>query len=1044
MTLGLVWSLIQHRNLQMNKTGTGSGVTAKEGLLSWCTECASVLPGLAIDNFTTSWYDGLAFLALLAKQRPELVDFSKHTKETQRNNLECAFALGEKEFGIVPLLDVEDFFEATVTIDERSMMTYISEFFVAFSSSKAEQSLPVSAPTQANAEELEKRTDQLAELQQALENAQKEITELRQKLQSSQGSAEVQNVLDNCQEDLKQLREKELALQTTNAELQHKLSQRETNDSGELAKLQGMLAEHERKAGEQNDQLNREQEKSRDLNILLQQCELQLEQKKGEAAARNAREVAANAKLTAAKSEISTLNQIIAERNKQLVGQQHEHELDGKNVITKLREDLSTKAALLERADAALAAQAAQAKERESTIAAHVVKCNEQISLLAQEKRELADKTLEAQQQLADLQAKFEKKQSAEGEELRQKDEIVAALRAEIARMSAVKAEELATKDQKIALLQASVTRLESDVESHMRDFASSVGGFSSETASEALKREQEVVEELSRTRAEMRRQTEANETELALLRAEVASLRANEVPLRDEVSSLRAEVERREADNKKWAEHGSMSESTIASLKMHIAQMEKEREKDKAREEVVCPRCRSVQQTIDEVSASLEQHNAQWQERLSALSERVEHSGQRIAVMQHETLTKTATLESDLHGALMELHVTRSRLERRLAASSTSTSTTTTAMSTTSTASLTSTSTSTSMMTTTTSATEVAAALGATSQSEIRDTIARVTAEADALNADLVSREQRNTADMQLVTTKLAQLKALRSLLHMEPLSPPHSPQAQPSPPPVQQIASADVAYEVPTSEGSYGSDGGCADAAGSSLTRPMSPSRIPRPKMTPSKDSLQKRAPETRRSVDTKKAASPTTTTAVRRYSAASKLPSAKIEHTAKSIPHTRLPYAFDSFKPHTSDCRDPRLRKKFDALLAKTNASGVVGCLNVSAASTDDVANAAPNSAAEVTPVVLQDFLLAEYSTSVTLQQARRLLLLMNPKQGLVQWAQFYSVLYEYVSTHKSNARHGPAAAATTRPAARPSSSPRTQQAAATTASPRSIRK
>lgn len=57
-------------------------------------------------NFHTSWRDGLAFCALIARFRPDQLDFSKRDKSKMVENLTVAFTTAEK-LGIPALLDVE-------------------------------------------------------------------------------------------------------------------------------------------------------------------------------------------------------------------------------------------------------------------------------------------------------------------------------------------------------------------------------------------------------------------------------------------------------------------------------------------------------------------------------------------------------------------------------------------------------------------------------------------------------------------------------------------------------------------------------------------------------------------------------------------------------------------------------------------------------------------------------------------------------------------------------------------------------------------------
>jgi len=129
MILGMVWAIILDYQI---KGISVEELSAKEALLLWCQRKTKGYENVKVDNFSSSWRDGLALCALIHKHRPDLIDFDSLDKADHKKNLQLAFDVAEKHLGISPLLDVEDV--DVERPDERSVMTYISEFYHKFTS----------------------------------------------------------------------------------------------------------------------------------------------------------------------------------------------------------------------------------------------------------------------------------------------------------------------------------------------------------------------------------------------------------------------------------------------------------------------------------------------------------------------------------------------------------------------------------------------------------------------------------------------------------------------------------------------------------------------------------------------------------------------------------------------------------------------------------------------------------------------------------------------------------------------------------------------
>ncbi|KAM3595037.1 uncharacterized protein V6R79_017444 [Siganus canaliculatus] len=102
-------------------------VSAKKALLLWVREqCHKAGCTLNVKDFKASWRSGVVFLAILYALRPDLVDLSKARTRSNKQNLEEAFRIAERELRIPRLLDPDD-----VDVrdpDEKSIMTYVAQF----------------------------------------------------------------------------------------------------------------------------------------------------------------------------------------------------------------------------------------------------------------------------------------------------------------------------------------------------------------------------------------------------------------------------------------------------------------------------------------------------------------------------------------------------------------------------------------------------------------------------------------------------------------------------------------------------------------------------------------------------------------------------------------------------------------------------------------------------------------------------------------------------------------------------------------------------
>ncbi|XP_050545575.1 microtubule-actin cross-linking factor 1 isoform X5 [Daktulosphaira vitifoliae] len=130
LTLGLIWTIILHFQISDIVVGEEPNVSARDALLKWARKSTSKYPGVRVSDFTSSWRDGMAFNAIIHRNRPDLVDWRTVKNKTVRERLESAFYTAEREYGVTRLLDPEDV--DTHEIDEKSIITYISSLHEVF------------------------------------------------------------------------------------------------------------------------------------------------------------------------------------------------------------------------------------------------------------------------------------------------------------------------------------------------------------------------------------------------------------------------------------------------------------------------------------------------------------------------------------------------------------------------------------------------------------------------------------------------------------------------------------------------------------------------------------------------------------------------------------------------------------------------------------------------------------------------------------------------------------------------------------------------
>lgn len=87
--------------------GQEDNISAREALLRWARKSTARYPGVRVNDFTASWRDGLAFSALIHRNRPDLIDWRDARQKRVRERLETVFSIAETNYGVTRLLDAQ-------------------------------------------------------------------------------------------------------------------------------------------------------------------------------------------------------------------------------------------------------------------------------------------------------------------------------------------------------------------------------------------------------------------------------------------------------------------------------------------------------------------------------------------------------------------------------------------------------------------------------------------------------------------------------------------------------------------------------------------------------------------------------------------------------------------------------------------------------------------------------------------------------------------------------------------------------------------------
>jgi hypothetical protein len=72
-----------------------NATSARESLLRWCRKMTEDYENVDIENFSSSWSNGLAFCALVNHFMPDAFDYTELDASNPRYNFDLAFRVAE-------------------------------------------------------------------------------------------------------------------------------------------------------------------------------------------------------------------------------------------------------------------------------------------------------------------------------------------------------------------------------------------------------------------------------------------------------------------------------------------------------------------------------------------------------------------------------------------------------------------------------------------------------------------------------------------------------------------------------------------------------------------------------------------------------------------------------------------------------------------------------------------------------------------------------------------------------------------------------------
>ncbi|XP_067113092.1 smoothelin-like protein 2 isoform X2 [Osmerus mordax] len=109
--------------------GVSSASSIKQILLEWCRSKTIGYQNIDLQNYSSSWCDGMAFCALVHSFFPLEFDYNTLNPANRKHNFEVAFTTAEEQADCVRLIEVEDMLVMGNKPDPMCVFTYVQSLY---------------------------------------------------------------------------------------------------------------------------------------------------------------------------------------------------------------------------------------------------------------------------------------------------------------------------------------------------------------------------------------------------------------------------------------------------------------------------------------------------------------------------------------------------------------------------------------------------------------------------------------------------------------------------------------------------------------------------------------------------------------------------------------------------------------------------------------------------------------------------------------------------------------------------------------------------